>query len=84
MDWARSTTPPTSPRGCDTYEPVDLVFRLAERTSIVLLNGGGFDGPAWSVRVSLANLPDDTYRQIGRCLLHIFSEYVNEYQAAQG
>ena len=53
-------------------------------TSVVLLHGGGFDGPLWSVRVSLANLDDEAYLEIGRCLLHIFSEYVNEYRADQG
>jgi aspartate 4-decarboxylase len=26
---------------------------------IVLLNGGGFEAPDWSLRVSLANLPDE-------------------------
>ena len=85
MDWARSRygTAFVDWLG-DTYEPIDPVFRLAEQTSIVLLSGGGFDGPMWSVRVSLANLDDEAYLEIGRCLLHIFSEYVNEYQAAQG
>ena len=85
MDWARSRygTAFVDWLG-DTYEPIDPVFRLAEQTSIVLLSGGGFDGPMWSVRVSLANLQDEAYLEIGRCLLHIFNEYVNEYQAAQG
>ena len=41
-----------------TYSPLDVVFRLANETSLVLLNGGGFAGPEWSVRVSLANLND--------------------------
>ncbi|WP_353685238.1 hypothetical protein [Mesorhizobium sp.] len=27
--------------------------------SIVLLNGGGFEAPNWSVRVSIVNLQDD-------------------------
>lgn len=47
------------------FEPVDPIFRLAEKGSVVLLNGGGFDGPEWSVRVSLANLRMDAYEQIG-------------------
>jgi aspartate 4-decarboxylase len=65
-----------------TYEPVDPIFRLAEQTSIVLLPGGGFDGPQWSVRVSLANLPDDCYAEIGAGLSRIFGEYVEEYAEA--
>ena len=37
--------------------PLDLAFRLAEAHGIVLLNGGGFDAPEWSLRVSLASRP---------------------------
>ena len=33
--------------------PLDLAFRLAEAHGIVLLNGGGFEAPKWSLRVSL-------------------------------
>ena len=47
------------------YEPVDLLFRVAEESSVVLLDGGGFGGPPWSIRVSLANLDDDDYAKIG-------------------
>ena len=32
---------------------------------MVLLNGSGFAAPDWSVRVSLANLDDAAYEQIG-------------------
>jgi aspartate 4-decarboxylase len=64
------------------YEPVDPLFRLAQQTCIVLLPGGGFDGPAWSVRVSLANLEDDAYLTVGRQLVAIFDEYVAEWRAA--
>jgi aspartate 4-decarboxylase len=42
--------------------------RLAEDHGIVLLNGSGFDAPAWSVRVSFANLPEHVYDDIGRAL----------------
>ena len=61
------------------FEPVDIVFRLAEKSSIVLLNGGGFDGPEWSVRVSLANLNDEDYDVIGTSLLETFNEYVEAW-----
>ncbi|MCU1639826.1 MAG: putative bifunctional aspartate aminotransferase and L-aspartate beta-decarboxylase [Nocardia sp.] len=62
------------------YEPVDPVFRLAEQGSVVLLNGGGFGGPEWSVRVSLANLAEDSYRKIGQWLTEIMDEYHREFQ----
>jgi aspartate 4-decarboxylase len=65
------------------YEPVDPLFRLAKQTCIVLLPGAGFDGPAWSVRVSLANLDDEAYYTIGRHLVAIFDEYVAEWVATK-
>lgn len=62
------------------FEPVDMLFRLAELTSIVLLNGGGFGGPEWSVRVSLANLPDEAYEEIGKQLRNIAVGYIEDWK----
>ena len=64
--------------------PLDLAFRLAEAHGIVLLNGGGFDAPDWSLRVSLANLPDDAYEDIGRGVRTIARGYRDAYEASQG
>jgi aspartate 4-decarboxylase len=64
----------------DNFEPVDVVFRLAEKTSIVLLNGGGFAGPEWSIRVSLANLPTESYSKIGKGIREILMEYVTAWE----
>jgi len=58
-----------------TYNPLDVVFRLATETSLVVLNGSGFDGPEWSVRVSLANLNDEDYIKIGKNIRSILTEY---------
>ena len=66
------------------YHPLDIVFRLAEQFSIVLLPGKGFDAPAWSVRVSLANLPDETYERIGGSLRAVAQQYFEEWRAAGG
>ena len=63
--------------------PLDIVFRLAEDHGIVLLNGGGFDAPDWSVRVSFANLDDDVYDDIGRAVRAVARSYVVAYRAAQ-
>jgi len=63
--------------------PLDLAFRLAEAHGIVLLNGGGFDAPEWSLRVSLANLPDEAYDDIGRGVRTIARGYRDAYEAAQ-
>jgi aspartate 4-decarboxylase len=66
----------------DTYEPIDPVVRLAEHAGVVLLHGGGFDGPMWSVRVSLANLDDDCYVAVGAAIRQVFDGYVAEWHAA--
>jgi aspartate 4-decarboxylase len=63
--------------------PLDIVFRLAEDHGIVLLNGGGFDAPDWSVRVSFANLDDDVYDDIGRAVRAVARGYVMACRAAQ-
>ena len=64
-------------------EPIDLVIRLAEEASVVLLHGGGFDGPVWSVRVSLANLDDDCYLEVGAAISRIFGEYVERWRESR-
>lgn len=62
------------------YSPLDMVFRLARETSLVVLNGGGFDGPEWSIRVSLANLKRDDYSIIGRHIREIFDSYAEKWK----
>jgi aspartate 4-decarboxylase len=64
------------------YHPLDIVFRLAEDHSIVLLNGGGFSAPNWSARVSFANLDDEVYGYIGRALRSVARAYVEAYRFA--
>jgi aspartate 4-decarboxylase len=66
-----------------TYNPLDIVFRLARETSSVVLNGGGFDAPEWSVRVSLANLNEGDYAHIGKCLRQILTEYAEAWKATK-
>ncbi len=63
--------------------PLDLAFRLAEAHGIVLLNGGGFEAPNWSLRVSLANLPDEAYEEIGRGVRSIARGYRDTYEASK-
>jgi aspartate 4-decarboxylase len=63
--------------------PLDLAFRLAEAHGIVLLNGGGFEAPNWSMRVSLANLPDEAYEDIGRGVRAIARGYRDMYEASK-
>ncbi len=64
----------------NNHKPVDILFRLAEESSIVLLSGGGFHGPEWSIRISLANLNDESYSKIGGVLHKILEEYVSSWK----
>ncbi|HZQ14761.1 MAG TPA: bifunctional aspartate transaminase/aspartate 4-decarboxylase [Pseudolabrys sp.] len=66
-----------------SYEPIDVLVRLAEQYGTVLLNGSGFDGPLWSVRCSLANLPDEAYAKIGGELEAVVRQYAEEWQKAK-
>jgi len=63
--------------------PLDLAFRLAEDHGIVLLNGGGFEAPNWSLRVSLANLPDEAYEDIGRGVRAVARGYRDAFEASR-
>src|SRR5262245_12660218 len=63
--------------------PLDLAFRLAEAHGIVLLNGGGFEAPNWSLRVSLANLPDEAYEDIGRGVRTVARGYRDAFEASR-
>jgi aspartate 4-decarboxylase len=57
------------------HEAIDFVWRLAEDKSVVLMDGGGFDAPNMSIRVSLANLPNDAYAKIGKAISELLEEY---------
>ena len=65
------------------YNPLDVVFRLATETGLVVLNGGGFDGPEWSVRVSLANLNEQDYVRIGQSIRQILTEYAEAWKQGE-
>jgi len=63
------------------YHPLQIVFALATYHSIVLLNGSGFGAPDWSVRCSLANLPDSAYEEIGADLMSVAQTAVDRWKA---
>jgi aspartate 4-decarboxylase len=65
------------------YEPVDFLFRLAEKSGVVLMDGGGFGGPPWSIRISLANLDDGDYAKIGKYMVECATEYVEAWKASE-
>jgi aspartate 4-decarboxylase len=63
------------------YHPLQIVFALATYHSIVLLNGSGFGAPDWSVRCSLANLPDKDYEEIGADLANVADTALQRWKA---
>jgi len=84
MVWAEKTHGPRFVEFLKkNYHPFDVLFALAEKFSIVLLNGSGFAGPDWSVRVSLANLPDEAYAKIGEQLATVVQVAVNAWKAQE-
>jgi aspartate 4-decarboxylase len=66
------------------HAPLDLVIDLARRHGSILLNGSGFDGPPWSVRVSLANLDADAYEAIGRDLKEMAQQALEDWRRSKG
>jgi aspartate 4-decarboxylase len=65
------------------YEPFDLIFRMAEKHGVVLMDGGGFGGPKWSFRISLANLADETYEKIGDYIVDCAQVYMSAWEASK-
>ncbi|MTI44491.1 aspartate 4-decarboxylase [Roseibium hamelinense] len=58
----------------------DFLFRLAKETGTVLLPGKGFEVVDASARVSLANLTEAEYAEIGSFTRQVLSEYFSEFQ----
>ncbi|PYU18281.1 MAG: aspartate 4-decarboxylase [Acidobacteria bacterium] len=84
MVWAEKTHGPRFVEFLkNNYHPFDILFALAEKFSTVLLNGSGFAGPDWSVRVSLANLPDEAYGKIGGQLAAVVHRAVEVWKDQQ-
>lgn len=57
----------------------EYLFRLARETGVVLLPGNGFEVVDASARVSLANLSDWEYEEIGSLTRKILDEYHEMY-----
>lgn len=66
-----------------TYSPLAIVFRLASETGSVVLNGDGFDGPRWSIRVSLANLNEADYVRLGQNIRQILNQFADEWKTSK-
>jgi aspartate 4-decarboxylase len=61
------------------FEEIDFLYKLTYQEGVVLMYGPGFDAPAGTLRVSLANLPDEAYTEIGRRILELLNVYHDEF-----
>ncbi len=66
------------------FEPIDFVWRMADEKDVVVLDGGGFDAPEMSVRVSLANLYKEDYEKIGSAISELLEDYKKEWEESNG
>ena len=60
--------------------PLEFLFRLAEEKFTILLPGKGFAGPDWSLRISLANLSDESYGLIGKNISEVLQSFHDEWK----
>ncbi|RJT45137.1 bifunctional aspartate transaminase/aspartate 4-decarboxylase [Rahnella woolbedingensis] len=60
-------------------KPNQALFRLAEETGVILLPGKGFGTPHPSWRVSLANLNEYDYANIGKAIRRLSREYYEKF-----
>jgi aspartate 4-decarboxylase len=65
-------------------EPSEILFRLAREARVVLLPGRGFGTQHPSGRVSLANLNESDYREIGSAIRKLMDEYIERFNAQSG
>jgi len=64
----------------ENYNALSFVFALADKESVIILPGSGFDAPSWSVRVSLANLRFEAYEEIGKKMLETLDTAHKDYK----
>ena len=60
--------------------PNEMLFHIAQRSGVVLLPGKGFGTPHPSGRVSLANLNEYDYANIGRAMRELAGDYYETYK----
>ncbi|PBI77664.1 aspartate 4-decarboxylase [Rahnella sp. BIGb0236] len=60
-------------------KPNQALFRLAQETGVILLPGKGFGTPHPSWRVSLANLNEYDYANIGSAIRRLSREYYDKF-----
>ena len=63
---------------------IDFLNDLAGKVGVVLMYGPGFNAPAGTVRISLANLNTEDYAEIARRLFELLDMYYEEYEVSAG
>jgi aspartate 4-decarboxylase len=58
------------------YEYLEFLFHLSKKYHIVLLPGAGFGADPWRIRVSLANLNNESYKKISQGLRKCIYDFV--------
>ncbi|MBO9648398.1 MAG: bifunctional aspartate transaminase/aspartate 4-decarboxylase [Variovorax sp.] len=66
------------------FRPNEALFRLAQDTGVVLLPGKGFGTQHASGRVSLANLNEYDYANIGKSIRRLIDEYYEIFENKGG
>ena len=64
----------------ENYDPLDPVIRYADEKSVIAMPGGGFDGPKWTLRFSLANSSAKTFAEVRELGYQILEEYYQEFK----
>lgn len=64
--------------------PLAFPLHLARAYGVVALPGRGFEAMTWSVRVSLANLPDDAYPKVAAALRATIDDLHSSFAHDQG
>lgn len=61
----------------------EFLLKLAKKSGIVLMEGVGFGAEPGTLRISLANLPNDAYKKIAEAVLDLLAKYKNEFNKNQ-
>ena len=63
----------------ENYSELTFLEDLALEEGVVLMYGPGFEAPYGTVRVSLANLGKEDYKELGRRLFELLDAYYEEF-----
>ncbi len=62
------------------YTMTDLVAKLVKEERLMLLKADAFGSSSWSIRVSLANLDTESYREVGQRIVDLMDRIYEEWK----